>query len=183
MHHATFNADFYVTAATVIPLFYVALTLEGETFAQLLTRLIKNASLEDVAHLFGSGKYSAILISRLFILIGSIFAAVAIVVGGIAGEFYAFMALYKRSGNFLVPIWPVAGVPVQRFVFFSVGALLLVVAVGPVRDAFVAFGLALYENIRSAYAILRANFRVPATHHESPRHEIDRSSEDHEHRE
>jgi hypothetical protein len=33
------NADFYVTAATVIPVLYVALTLQGRTFHDILTAL------------------------------------------------------------------------------------------------------------------------------------------------
>jgi hypothetical protein len=37
-----FNADFYVTAATVIPVFYLALTLQGSTYRDLMTRWRKN---------------------------------------------------------------------------------------------------------------------------------------------
>jgi hypothetical protein len=36
MHHDTFNANFYVVAATIIPVFYLALTIQGRTFELLL---------------------------------------------------------------------------------------------------------------------------------------------------
>jgi hypothetical protein len=36
MHHNTFNADFYVTAATVIPVLFLALTLQGTFYREIL---------------------------------------------------------------------------------------------------------------------------------------------------
>jgi hypothetical protein len=38
MQHDTFNADFYITAATVIPLLYLALTLQGNSYDSMMRR-------------------------------------------------------------------------------------------------------------------------------------------------
>lgn len=40
MYHDTFNADFYITAATVIPLLYLALTLQGQTYERIISRSV-----------------------------------------------------------------------------------------------------------------------------------------------
>jgi hypothetical protein len=38
MHHDTFNVDFYITAAAVLPVLYLALVFEGSTYRKLLKR-------------------------------------------------------------------------------------------------------------------------------------------------
>jgi hypothetical protein len=41
MHHDSFNADFYITAASVIPVLFLALTVQGELFDIMLTTMFK----------------------------------------------------------------------------------------------------------------------------------------------
>jgi hypothetical protein len=41
MHHETFNADFYVVAATIIPILYLALTLQGQTYERIIRRSVQ----------------------------------------------------------------------------------------------------------------------------------------------
>jgi hypothetical protein len=41
MHHDTFNADFYVVVATVIPLLYLALTLQDQTYERVMNWSVK----------------------------------------------------------------------------------------------------------------------------------------------
>jgi hypothetical protein len=123
MHHDTFNADFYVTAATVIPILYLALTLQGQTYEQILTRVKASSSTR-------SWKDGLVLIS-LFI-VGTL-----IVFYAILGELLAIIAIYERKPptengggtNVLVSmlmlfavvtIWPLLRI---LAIFFKVSAL------------------------------------------------------------
>ena|SRR5258708_37245863 len=83
MHHDTFNADFYITAATVIPIFYLALTLQGQTYQEILTRLKDSSHLESL---------TATLTSFVMLMAGFL-----IVFYGILGELLAIIALYERK--------------------------------------------------------------------------------------
>jgi hypothetical protein len=83
MHHDTFNADFYITAATVIPLLYVTLALQGTTYQDLVRMRF------DITRM---GPDLATV--KWFIAQA---AAGLIWWAGILGEVIAFWALYTRS--------------------------------------------------------------------------------------
>jgi hypothetical protein len=89
MHHDTFNADFYVTAATVIPVLYLALTLQGSTFEKVMSKW--RDSVQDE-----SKDVRPIQVFLPAYVLFCILASV-IILGGLLGEFYAIMALYSRS--------------------------------------------------------------------------------------
>jgi hypothetical protein len=123
--HDSFNADFYVTAATVIPILFLALTLQGPTYDGLISRIIKIISrLSDQAiakYREGASWWSPIVSSPLaYILIFFMLIAMLIPIAGILGEWYAIWAIYNRA--------PSNG----PYIISYIVILLLAVASGPV---------------------------------------------------
>lgn len=137
MHKDTFNADFYITAATVIPLLYLALTLQGRTYDRMLSRVtseyaawvpvrwswrslrqveggLNEADRQRFQHLTNKSRWMTF---RIMVLQ---FAAFYIVLSGILGEWLAILAIYKGSSDN------------GRLILFSLYTLLIAVAVGPV---------------------------------------------------
>jgi hypothetical protein len=112
MHHDTFNADFYITAATIIPILYLALTLQGQSFERLAEAHKRN---HDVPRDKRKGRWT--LLEALFLS-----APYFILISGIVGELLAIFALYNR----MAPAG--AGPYVLMFTLF----LLAAVAAGPV---------------------------------------------------
>ena len=86
MHPVTFNADFYVAAATVIPILYLALTLQGQTFERMA---LSHQRLHDIP----KEKRDRHWERRDGILIA---AGWLIPTCGFAGEFLAFLGLLQR---------------------------------------------------------------------------------------
>src|SRR5947209_2251684 len=114
-----FNADFYVTAATVIPVLYLALAVEGSALAEITTRL--NRSVKAMAALKPDTPPRQLRLAAG--LVGAyVLMAVAgvIVVAGVAGEIAALLALYHRSAT------ATAG----KLVLLSMIALLAFIAAG-----------------------------------------------------
>lgn|SRR5487761_1135778 len=105
MHHETFNADFYVTAATVIPVLYLALTLQGPTFKRLLERGQDESFKVLMLELNkGSGPWlqrQTEMWGRSFLSVGFIMANAGILVAGFLGEPIAIVALYHKSASHL----------------------------------------------------------------------------------
>jgi hypothetical protein len=117
MHNGTFNADFYVTAATIIPVLFLALTLQEKTYGQLIRRGVRIVN-----------KESASWIESLWLfLYGNVlsFTGTAIVVAGIAGEITAILALYYRTSS------------PQRLVLIPLLALVIAVGIGPAAQLLV----------------------------------------------
>lgn len=92
VHRDMFNGDFYLVAGTVIPVLFLALTLQGQTFDRLTESLresSRKAIRKDLQEQSGFGAGF-----RMFVIATVIFI---IVVAGLAGEFMAMIALYTRS--------------------------------------------------------------------------------------
>ena len=85
MHHEAFNADFFITAATVIPILYLALTLQGQTFESLINRLT------TLWHRNG-WQWSV-----LYGLTST--ATFAIIAAGSLGEWLAIYAIYQQQAD------------------------------------------------------------------------------------
>jgi len=101
-----FNADFYVTCATVIPVLFLAAAVQGQAFAFLLQRARR-----------GTARQRQWITLRFFR-----FRIAAIVIAGIAGEPIALWALYRESER-----------PWQRpTVLVATLILLLAVAAAPI---------------------------------------------------
>jgi hypothetical protein len=95
---AAFNHDFYTTSATVIPVLYLALSVQGTLVGNLLTHL------ESAIHTMRTTvpdtlpKQWALIIAQYTALI-VYSAASLIVVGAAGGEILAIIALDHRSDN------------------------------------------------------------------------------------
>lgn len=95
---AAFNHDFYVTSATVIPILYLALSVQGTLVGNLITHL------ESAIHTMRTTvpdtlrKQWALIIAQYTALI-VYSAASVIVVGAAGGEILAIVALDHRSDN------------------------------------------------------------------------------------
>jgi hypothetical protein len=113
MHQDAFNKDFYVTAATVIPLFYLALTLQGQTFERIIVRSIKEINRRTT-----SWRQAVFNLISVFVL-G--LAGIVIVSSGIAGESGAILALYNQSSSRTT----------DQLVLLSLFVLLIAVVTGP----------------------------------------------------
>jgi hypothetical protein len=108
----TFNADFYTVAATVIPVLFLAIAVQGTTYDSL----IKNAWATPIANprqwpgLFAALRgFAALLIACLVIL------------GGVQAEIQAVLALYRRSAGGNIP-----GNVIEGMI-----ALIVITAAGP----------------------------------------------------
>ncbi len=115
MHHDTFNADFYVVAATVIPLLYITLTLQGTTYESFLKRM---KAYDDRGSPWVSWPSFISRWSRW-----SLFYWLSFLMwyAGIGGEFMAIFALYTRS----------SGAIFQVITLFSTWLLILTIGIGP----------------------------------------------------
>lgn len=101
-----FNADFYVTCATVIPVLFLAAAVQVQTLVVLMQRARRRTARQHQ------------WITRRFLRI----RAAAIVIAGIAGEPVALWALYRESER-----------PWQRpTVLVATLTLLLAVAAAPI---------------------------------------------------
>jgi uncharacterized membrane protein len=127
-----FNSGFYATAATVIPVLYVALTLQGSTFEESLKRWRESVDL-GVRTTRSSLTSKARVVGSLVItlLIG------LLLIFGICAEFVTVLALYHRN----------AGHASETLVLIAISLLLVLVASVPV----VRFGVTLYRLARFDY--------------------------------
>lgn len=96
-----FNADFYITAATVIPVLFLAFAVQGRTYQDML-QAIRRAK-----------ERAAISYRPLRIL------ALLILAAGTNGEIVAILALYDRSTS------------AEGYVLIAVISLVIAVVVGP----------------------------------------------------
>ena len=91
MHKDTFNADFYVVAATIIPVLYLALTLQGQTFEQILS--LYQAAWKSNPPRGWRRWQTASLVAVLPL------GGMAILATGVVGELQAIGALYQRQAD------------------------------------------------------------------------------------
>jgi hypothetical protein len=90
----TFNADFYTTAAAVIPLLFIAVVLQGSTYADLL--YAGRGRLERYNQAISENPLEAIAVGAIvgFLFATGLIAAVLILFFGVAGEIFALVTLY-----------------------------------------------------------------------------------------
>lgn len=93
----TFHSDFFVTGATVIPVLFLALTLQGSTFDAVIEQC--NRILAKYHRSTGKGA----IFRAGSILLGSTAASVLIV--SFIGEYSAIFGLYYQRSNRLGPWW------------------------------------------------------------------------------
>jgi formate hydrogenlyase subunit 3/multisubunit Na+/H+ antiporter MnhD subunit len=87
----TFNSDFYVTAATIIPVLYLALTLQSPAFDMILTWWKKFLVQE-------SGTFRRAN-KRFWVACFIVVAGVSVLINSLFGEIYTIQALYNRSNT------------------------------------------------------------------------------------
>jgi hypothetical protein len=125
MHKDAFNADFFVAAATVIPVLFLALTLQGNTYEEILTYWQKKV--KETAE--NNRKLANIINWLIYTTAGFVLAC------GFIGEVYAMISLYyERSSS-----------DRKQFVIFSVVLLLAVTVFGPA----IRFSKTTWLNIRA----------------------------------
>lgn len=129
----SFNSDFYVTAATVIPVLYLALTLQGPTFERVLKRW-RDHTPDNSKSFTGSLRWT---IHSGGMGLAATFAAIFIF-SGIAAEFFALLGLYQRK----------ASQGMGALIFISIVFLLFMVAVGPIINFTAVYVGSLYKIIR-----------------------------------
>ena len=115
-----FNTDFYVAAATVIPVLYLALGVQGSMLTWVITRL--NRSLQVMSRQRPDTPLRQLgLVGRVAVSYVLMVVALLILAAGVVGESAAILALYHQKGG------PTTG----RFVAASLIALLALTAVSP----------------------------------------------------
>ena len=123
-----FNSNFYVIAATVIPVLYLALIVQANAIRQLLGRL-------DRAMQTKTRRESHNAIIPVLIILGLIAASAiwlvstAILILGIGGEIAAILVLYHQSDS----------ENVRDFVLVSTILLLVITTAGPAVTISYAF--------------------------------------------
>ena len=123
MHRDTFNANFYITAATVIPVLYLALTLQSQTYERMISRAYRE--FQPRGRRTGWQFYRGIIVSSVLYtaILGTIYA-------GSVGEWLAISALYTKS----------ASRNIGFAVLVALGYLVIIVVAGPAVRFFKATG-------------------------------------------
>lgn len=99
MHKQAFNADFYLTAATVIPILYLALTLQGQTYETMVRRALTDwrVVLSLPRGELSWRRYLWRWWWHYVLFLSPTLAGSAILIAGVVGEWRAILALYNRS--------------------------------------------------------------------------------------
>jgi hypothetical protein len=124
----TFNSNFYITAATVIPVLYLALIVQANAVRDLLTRLDRAMQAKTKAQ--SQGSIISVLIILGFIAASAIWlASTVILILGIGGEVAAILVLYRQSDSDSV----------RNFVLVSTILLMVITTAGPALTISCAF--------------------------------------------
>lgn len=129
MHHV--NGDFYATSATVIPVLYLAMTVQSTTYQTIIDRL-RSSVRESEFKLWPQVRTTAWIMAS--------FTCAAIILLGVVAEYLALHALYYQSSS------PV----IEQTVLTAAVGLLALTAVGPLYTFFSAHVGALMDNLRVA---------------------------------
>jgi hypothetical protein len=138
---ATFNSTFYATTATVIPVLYLALTLQGSTHRDLMNRWRK---VNQESPWQFRPQVRAVALALVAI------AAGWIIVFGIVGEYSALQALVTEK----------TGPVTQSNVYEPCILLLIMVAAGPVLQFASAFFGTLADDRQAAMKRRQARLEV-----------------------
>jgi hypothetical protein len=147
--HVTFNADFYITAATVIPVLYLALTVQGTMFPWLVARLGK--ALEKMKGEVGSKAKLVKLLGTLLGAYTAMTAAALIITAGVVGEIVALLVLVHRHDS----------TAARQIVFDSTVGLLVFTAAGPIWALNTAWVRLQWIPLRTVVRALRHNAAAP----------------------
>ena len=124
----TFNSNFYLAAATVIPVLYIALIVQANAVRDILTRL-DHAMYAKIR----SESHSSIILLLMILGLIAAFAvwlvSVAILIFGIVGEITSIQALYHQSDS----------ENIRFLVLVSTILLLAISTVGPALTVSIAF--------------------------------------------
>ena len=99
----SFNSNFYITTATVIPLLYITLFLQGELIQNLAKRARRLRDENADALLAWSKKRRSFLV--IYVCLAAVFA-------GLVAEVLSIWALFYRSDNIVmrtIVLWSVLG--------------------------------------------------------------------------
>lgn len=107
----TFNADFYVTCATVIPVLFLGMVVQGGSYAEMLSSALETAQKHPGRILYTAAPQLLPSVAYLALL------------SGLLGEFFAILALFQRSAN----------PTVADLVLFMTVFLMVVAAAGPTQ--------------------------------------------------
>jgi hypothetical protein len=123
----SFNSNYYITAAAITPVLYLALTLQGSTLEELLKLWKANLIPDNVkwnikAEIRMSGSVLIAMIAA-----GGMFL-------GILAEFLAVLALYRQK----------ASSSTANFILGAITYLLILVAAGP----FIKFWITYFKTMR-----------------------------------
>jgi C4-dicarboxylate transporter len=146
-----FNANFLIAIATINPVFFLALTLQGPFYSSLVER-VKNAAkavVKSDQENPVSWKSAGIAYAALPVVI----IAAAIFMAGLLGEFLALIELYRQYS-------PIAG---QRIMLWTTVGMLLLVACIPgaaMLSAFLDLMSATAAGIGKDIAIARGKIQV-----------------------
>jgi hypothetical protein len=141
-----FNSNFYITAATVIPVLYITLIVQARTVSDMLTRFdrLMSAKIKGESH-----KTITLVIMTLgFAVAFTIWCvSAAILILGIGGEIAAILALYSQSDSD----------GVRLFVLVSTILLLVISTIGPALTISTAFARPLTRWIKAFIQVLRTS--------------------------
>jgi hypothetical protein len=131
MHHDSFNADFYVTVATVIPLLYVTLALQGSTYRALIKQaflLFEKRFRPDIYEIMVQGEPEDSLADQRNPLKFGLYLIAASIIwwAGFIGEAIVIGALFLRKD----------GPAVRGIALLAMLGLLVFVAIEPMRAAY-----------------------------------------------
>jgi GNAT superfamily N-acetyltransferase len=139
---SVFNSDFYVAAATVIPVLYLALGVQGSLLTGVIARL--NKSLRMMSRQRPDTPLRQLgLVCRVAVSYALMAVAILVVAAGVVGEGAALLALYHQKGG------PGTG----RLVLASLIALLVLTAVSPVWALILAWPRLQWIPLRHAWWI------------------------------
>lgn len=156
----TFNANFYIVTATINPIFFLALTLQGTFYGGIIGRINDTVRGTIKAREAGRG-VSGKEAGGAYIALGLTQVAMATLVAGVGGEITALAVLYHQQ----------AGSSTQAFVFWSTVGMISLTAVTPgwaVLRAFYDFQIATIRTLLFSVKDLRNALKELRIKHEEP---------------
>ncbi len=141
---SAFNSNFYITAATVIPVLYIALIVQAGTVGDTLAKLdrVLSAKINSESH----NSITIVIMTLGFVVAFAIWlASAAILILGIGGEIAAILALYNQSDSDSI----------RLFVLISTILLLAISTVGPALTISAAFARPVTRWTRALIQVLR----------------------------
>jgi hypothetical protein len=123
-----FNANFYIVAATINPIFFLALTLQGSFYGGLIEKI--NDDTDKTVKATQDKRIMTFKDSlRVLIMDAALLVAIAIIVAGVGGEIVALVALYHQTASTVE----------QAFIFWSTVGVISITAVTPALALYRAF--------------------------------------------